>query len=83
MLLSSANFGGMDFEALVELFLLHPWMVSGGMVILAGMATALARRLWGSRRRRAWGLRLRSAEEQQRFAPVQTVYMPKRYRLKR
>lgn len=77
-----ASLGGMDFEALAELFLLHPWLVSGGMVILAGMATALARRLWGLRRRRASAL-LRAAPDQRRFDPLSTVYDPRPYRQRR
>ena len=69
----------MDFAKLVELFLRHPWMVSGALVLLLGTVMVLGFRLWGSRRRRAWAL-LRPEREQVRFEPLGTVYEPRRFR---
>ena len=73
---------GMDFEALAELFLESPWLVSAGLAILAGTLMVLLFRLAGSRRRKAWAL-LRPPKDQARFEPLSTVYDPRPYRRRR
>lgn len=58
----------------------HPLLVLGALVILAGALKAGASLRAGFRSRKAGVLRLRTAEEQQRFDPVRAVYSPKGYR---
>lgn len=58
----------------------HPFLVLCALVILAGALKAGAILRAGFRSRRGKELRLRTAEEQQRFDPVRAVYSPKGYR---
>ena len=61
---------------------LHPWKVLCALVILAGTWKAVERLRAGSSSRKGKGL-MRSAREQARFDPAQTVYSPKGYRRER
>ena len=79
-----ASFGGMDSITTAAQWLTqHPFLVLGVLVILAGALRAGASLHAGFRSRKARGLRLRTAKEQQRFDPVGTVYSPKGYRRQR
>lgn len=78
-----ASLYGMDFEALAHWLEHHPWAAFAALVLVAGfVARAVYRRADLKRRPSSMAL-LRSKQEQARFEPVQTVYVPRQFRRER